>query len=396
MGAKINIAIDGNFLAFAEFSLYSGYGKYPQPLGDERKRAGFIQGLVNRIFYTINGIPKGGRLVFCLDSKSWRREVDRLYKESREDEKGNKGIMDKETKEIFYQVLADLGEVLEQAGICVSKVQGAEGDDLLFKWAKHFNNNGENCIIITGDKDLTQNISGPSEAWTIVWNPKTNSNKIYAVDGWLSSLSKESGNSIFDFTLNDDSGDMLKHIRDNSINVEYMSPSFYVLRKILVGDDGDDVPAVWEVKKPKTDPQEEDKFIRVTDKKAEKILEHIMNKFSLNNKTCLDKWNDEEFQDELAGCILRVMGDVDGKEQRLQVKKRLSLNAKLVWLHEDQIPFNIQEMIKENIDKSLMLEMDKSKWNKKSILEGSKFDMFGTVTPQKLDPFSFMNLPDEM
>lgn len=390
--SKINILCDGNYLAFAEFSLFSNYGKDKEPLGNERKQASFIQGLVNRIFYTTALIPKGGRFVFCLDSKSWRKSIDKLYKESREDDKGNKGIMDNETKQIFYKILADLGEVLEAAGICVSKVQGAEGDDLLFKWSKYFNERGENCVIITGDVDLTQNVCGPDEAWTIVWNPKTNSNKIYAIDGWMRTLSVESGNSIFDFSLSNEMGEMLKFVKEKQPVIDYINPNFYILKKILVGDDGDDVPAVWEISKP--DSKGEMKSTRVTDKRADKILELLFDKYKLTRQNCLVRWNDAEFQDELAGMILRVMGDVDGKEQREEVKLRLALNAKLVWLHEDQLPPNITEMINENIAKSMTLVPDPRRWNKKALLEGSKFQ-HGSATPTSLDPFGFMNLPDE-
>lgn len=391
--SKINICLDGNYMAFAEFSLFSNYGKDKEPLGNERKRANFVQGLVNRIFYTINSIPKGGRLVFCLDSKSWRKTIDRQYKESREDEKGNKKIMDNDTKEIFYKVLADLGDVLEGVGICVSKVQGAEGDDLLWKWADHFNSIGENCVIVTGDVDLTQNVRGPGEAWTIVWNPKTNTNKIYAIDGWLKTLSNVSGNTIFDFAVDDNAGSMLNFVKTKGVVLEYISPAFYVLRKILVGDDGDDVPAVWEVKTKNA--AGEDKSVRVTDKKAEKILDYMFTKFELTKENCLVRWTDAEFQDELAGIILRVMGDVDGADERERVKERLTLNAKLVWLHEDQIPYNIQQMITESITKGERLVSDTRKWNKKAILEGSKFQA-GTSVPSSMDPFNFLNLPDEL
>lgn len=386
--SKINICIDGNYIAFAEFSLFSNYGKDSDPLGTERKRANFIQGLVNRIFYTINGIPKGGRLVFCLDSRSWRKEIDREYKKSREDSKGNKKIMDNATKEIFYKVLADLGDVLENAGICVSKVQGAEGDDLMFKWSQHFNNIGENCILVTGDGDSTQNVVGPQDAWTVVWNPKTSANKIYAIEGWTSYLSTKSGDTIFDFALSDDSGSLLKFIKDKGVSVEYVTPSSYVLKKILIGDDGDDVPAVWEVTNPNG------KSVRVTDKKADRIIELLFEKFSLSRHSCLVRWDDAEFQDELAGIILRVMGDLDDAAKRVEVKKRLALNAKLVWLNDVQIPFNVQQMIVENITKGERLVPDTRKWNKRNILEGSKFD--GSFVPSGLDPFGFSNLPDEL
>jgi 5'-3' exonuclease len=412
----INILIDGNFISFSEFAMFSNYGKTKDPLKRERDQAAFIQGLSSRLFYIINSLPKGGRVVFCLDSRSWRKDFMEKYKERREDGDGNKGIMDNETKQLFYNLLAEFGEVLTSVGIHMSKIQGAEGDDLLFKWAKYFNDKGENCIIISGDYDMTQTVRGPESPWTVVWSNKSSNNKMFAMPGWIDAIEEPQKNTIFEFNVVHDQSNLAKLIRDSGASLQVIDVNYYVLHKILIGDDGDDVPSSWKMKT--TNSKGEEKIVRVTDKKAEKIIEIItyppsdrsldykewlnviLHAIDPKAKSILDytktNINIEERMDELSGVLLRVMGDVDDAKLRKQVTENILRNAKLVWLKEEMLPFNINEMINENIEKSMdsMTGVNRAKWNKTALLEGTRFGKM-KVAPRGFDPFSLMDLPDE-
>ncbi len=412
----INILIDGNFISFSEFSLFCNYGKTKDPLKRERDQVAFIQGLSNRLFYILNGLPKGGRVVFCLDSRSWRKDFMEKYKESREDANGNKGIMDTDTKQIFYSLLAEFGEVLQQAGIISSKVQGAEGDDLLFKWAKYFNDRGENCIVISGDKDMTQTVQGPEEPWTVVWSNKSNNNKLYAMPGWQDTIEKPTNNTIFEFDMAGDNDSLSRMLRDSGAAMQMMDTSYYILHKILIGDDGDDVPSSWKTKT--TTAKGEEKWVRVTDGKAKKIidvitapnvdqslsekewLDVILKSIDPQAKSILHYFNAgisvDRRMDEIAGVLLRVMGDVDDKELRKQVIENIKRNAKLVWLKDEMLPFNVNQVINENIDRSIneVQAPNRAKWNKMALLDGSRFGKV-KVAPRGFDPFSLIDLPDE-
>jgi 5'-3' exonuclease len=411
----INILCDGNFISFSEFAMFSNYGKTKDPLRRERDQAAFIQGLSSRLFYIINNLPKGGRVVFCLDSRSWRKDLMEKYKEGREDSEGNKGIMDNETKQLFYSLLAEFGEVLTSVGIHMSKVQGAEGDDLLFKWAKYFNDKGENCMIISGDYDMTQTVRGPESPWTVVWANKSSNNKMFTMPGWIDSIDEPQKNTIFEFNVINDQSNLSKLIRDSGAAIQVMDVNYYVLHKILIGDDGDDVPSSWKMKT--TNSKGEEKIIRVTDKKAEKIIDVItypMSDRSMPVKDWLDvilcavegrdKGKDgctfitgvESRMDEISGVLLRIMGDIDDKELRKKVTENIIRNAKLVWLREEMLPYNINQMINESIDKSIesITGVNRSKWNKTALLEGTRFGKM-KIAPRVFDPFSLIDLPDE-
>jgi len=405
-----NIIIDGNSVAFSEYSIFSNYGKDKEPFKKERDQAAYVQGLSNRLFHILNQLPKGGRVIFCLDSRSWRKELMEKYKEKREDADGTKGMMDNETKLIFYSILSEFGEALTRAGIHMSKVQGAEGDDLIFKWVKYFNLKNENCIVISGDRDLTQTVTGPGEPWSIVWDNKSNHNKIFAIPGWSEEIDKPISNSIFDFNPIDDQNTIKKLLRDSGASINTMNISYYLLHKILIGDDGDDVPSSWKVEKENT--KGEKKWVRVTDKKAEKIIEILTYPPADRSLSC-SEWLDillhnidpskapmfsdhKSRLDELAGTILRVMDDLDDTNLREKVSENILRNTKLVWLRDEMLPFNINQMINENIENSISSTPtpDHSKWNKNALLEGSKFGKV-KIAPRGFDPFNLLELPDE-
>lgn len=408
MNKNTNILIDGNFVSFSSYAIFSNYGKIKEPFKRERDQIAYIQELSSRVFHILSQLPKG-RVIFCLDSKSWRKDFMKDYKISREDKEGNKGMMDSATKEIFYSLLAEFGELLIKAGIHVSKVQGAEGDDLLMKWAKYLNDKGENCIVISGDRDLTQIVKGPESPWTIILDNKSNQNKLFSVPGWSDFIEQPQTNTIFEFNPNADDNNILKLLRDNTLNI--MNTSHYVLHKILIGDSGDDVPSSWKVYKG------EDKWVRVTDKKAEKIIEIITTPMSDHSLSCAewldiflrtvdpkatgmytwDSVNLEKRMDEISGVLLRVMGDVDDSEIRKKVTENIIRNAKLVWLRPEMLPFNINQMINESIENSMenVPGADKTKWNKIALLTGSRFGKT-KVAPLGFDPFSHgMELPNE-
>jgi len=389
---KLNILIDGNFIAMSEFAIFSEYGKSKSPLKTETNQIAFIQGLANKLFYAINALPKGGNVIFCLDSNSWRKSIfieGGGYKHSREDKDGNKPMMDLETKEIFYSLLNEFFEILQDIGIKVSRVKNTEGDDLLFKWAKYFNENNENAIIISADRDLIQTVRGPNEPFTIQWTNKKNANKIYAPRGWKDAWLSESKNTIFDFNIIKDQTIINKLMRDQEITIVEFDPQLFVFKKILIGDSGDNVPSVWSFSTKGKKGQ--DKIVRVTEKKVTTIIEYLKTQFDLTDANMMSLWDDTTFIAYLSGVILRVSGDIDDANKRLRVTDNLYRNARLVWLTEKSLPVNLVSAMDEHIQASAELPTARDRWSRKKLLEGTRFDT-GSGAPAKMDPFAGMNL----
>lgn len=396
-----NIIYDGNYLFHSEFSIFSSYNK--ARFTSERDEIEFIQGVANKFFYATSNLPQSGRIVFCVDSKSWRKSIEIPgggYKISRESDDGSKGTMDKETKEKFYKLMDEFSKCLRDVGIIVSRIPGAEGDDLLYKWSKHFYLNGENSIIISGDRDTTQTVKMPDEfelvenreqlePWILVWNNNTKHNKLFAPEGWQTKwLSRET--SVFDFNVADDRLILKKLIGDLGAKVEIVHPEKMIFDKILLGDDGDDVPAAWSYmgKTKKGEP----KKIRLTDSYLDKVWKLVQEKYRLTNNDALRLIDDQVFLTDLAGIILRVMGDVDGSAEREKVVECIKRNEKLVRLADHIIPANLQNEVDDHITESLDTRTFRNKWNRKGLFEGSRFSE--NAPPKRDDPFAFFKLPD--
>ena len=97
----------------------------------------------------------GSHVVFCLDGKSWRKEVYEPYKLNRRLQQATKSIREQEEDELFNEAFNDLIKFLiEKTNCSVLKSQGLEADDLIAMWIK--THPDDKNIIISSDSDFYQ------------------------------------------------------------------------------------------------------------------------------------------------------------------------------------------------------------------------------------------------
>jgi 5'-3' exonuclease len=133
--------------------------------------------------------------VICFDSYSWRKKYFRFYKARREMTKKKSGMDYK----AFIAVIDEIHEDLKTYfPFKVVRVSWAEADDVIAALTKHIGQRGDQIIIASRDKDFKQLLSSDVMLWdTIEWK-------------W--------------------------------IKCEH--PKTYLIKHILMGDAGDDVPNV--------------------------------------------------------------------------------------------------------------------------------------------------------
>jgi 5'-3' exonuclease len=392
----INLIVDGNYVFHQEYAIFSGWAKsggFPT----EREEVEFLRGVAVKFFYAVNNLPINGKVIFTFDSRSWRKAVEIPgggYK-SKRTQGDEKGGMDEETAAKFFSLMEEFGKYLSKVGVIVSRIGGAEGDDLIYRWSERFYKDGQSTVIISGDRDLTQLVRTDGEKWTIQWNNKKNGKRIqntmFIPEGWGLWLGEESEMSIFNFTISDDKQAFLKLIRDQNITMEVVYPDEVVMDKILAGDDGDDVPPVWTAMIP--NKHGEKKPVRMTGKKPGQVMDFLCEKYKIERKNILSMWKDETFMDDCAGLVLRVTKDVDGMSEREIVKEAMARNAKLVWLNSDLLPYNLVAEMDMHIDDSLLNnESRRNLWNLKDLFSGSRFA--NATPPKKSDPFYGMTVPE--
>jgi 5'-3' exonuclease len=373
----INILCDGNYIFHKTFGVFGGYGsKNPgEILKNDTDQSMFIRKVSTDLCAGLKLLPQGGKLIFTVDSRSWRKDVeieDGGYKSNRiKDDEVDWGI--------FFNLLTSYGEHLEKMGFIFSKVNGAEGDDLLYFWADYLNTKGENCIIVSGDKDLHQLARWRGNNWTVVWSANSKNNTLAVPKGWEDDwLNKNIEASIFDMgSFMDPDRDKLKEfVKKTDINE--INPRDFIFIKMLVGDKGDAVPGIWEI-------QSGDRTQRITPKKAEIIMESLQST-KWANLPFADLINDNEFLDWTAGFCIRLLKDVDSRENREKAAENLKRNYKLMWLDKTVIPSEvIQETVAE-LKRGISLTKKSITLDRVKILEGTSWIGSQNV-PSQFDPF---------
>ena len=277
--------------------------------------------------------------------------------------------------------MAEFGQQMEKQGFIYSKVKGAEGDDLLYFWSDHFNSIGENCIIISGDKDMHQLARHNEKGWTVIWNNNSKNNILAVPPGWEDNwVNKTESVSIFDMTaaISPDKDKVKEFLK--KVTVEEVNRRDFVFMKMLTGDKGDAVPGVWHV------PTPSGKNNGVSPKKAEQILESL-SQSKWKDSTFKEMLVDSDFLSWVSGFVLRILKDVDNTTNREKVTKNILRNYTLMWLDSEVIPEFVTESCKVELGRGMELPKKNITIDRIKILDGTVWTTEVSV-PKAFDPFA--------
>ena len=373
----INILIDGNYIFHKTFGIFAGYGNVDpgKILKDKKDQSAFVRKITTDLCSSLKMLPTGGRLIFTSDSRSWRKEVEIEnggYKSGR--------VKDENVDwSIFFELLQSLGNHLEKMGFIFSKVEGAEGDDLLLFWSEKFNKNRENCIIITGDKDLHQLARIENQAWTGIWSSNSKKNVLTVPNNWSSEwLNEPEEVSVFNmgFSISPEKEKLTAFLK--KVEIEPIDSRPFLFKKILMGDKGDSVPSVWEF-------ESAGKINRFTEKKAENVYEHFLNT-EWKDMSFSDLIKNDDFLNWISSLILKIAKGVDSSENRIKAKSNLLRNFKLMWLDPEVIPEGIRKNCYTETERGFKLERKSITLDRIKILEGTEWITQG-YHPKGMDPF---------
>jgi 5'-3' exonuclease len=321
-----------------------------------------FEGVINRIVYTI-------------DSSSWRKKfLDSDYKANRV-----------KSSDIdwggIYDTHTEFAKALESMGITVSRIYGAEADDLIFGWSSFLNQQGQNAIIISGDNDLLQlvNMDKSSDANTLYYNKfDKNMHSFPGFESWLNQENLSTTNDIFNMPI-DILTNTKKSLRDiiksNRMPINEVNTNEFIFKKVLVGDAGDNVPPLYSyTKETKAGPR----TYRVTDRQANLILDKFKSERIHVNQS---HFFNEELITRIAELATEVIGIPDNLESTIEKWK---LNRDLVYLHKSCIPQEINTSMFEHIEKEWKSVMNGTKineiMNKDLILENTTYTKEATTS----------------
>lgn len=212
----MNILFDGNYLFHRNFSIFSTYYKgqdMSEVLQDKEKQQVLIRKCIIDMCFTVRKFTDVKRVIFVIDSHSWRYKFYENYKYSL--------IRVKEPYYKYFLMVLDMFEsFLRKKGVIVSRVNGAEGDDLLYVWALYYGYClDEELVIVTGDSDIRQIINKNVS----LFNNNSKNLKFYCIP------EKE----VF-----------WNEYLDTDISIIPTKPFEVLLYKVVMGDTSDNIPKI--------------------------------------------------------------------------------------------------------------------------------------------------------
>ena len=389
---KHTLMIDGNYFVYSR--LYVMPRRKGKKLVDSEKDQGqFIRKLCIDFASEVRKLkPFVDEIVLAVDSKSWRKD---FYPEA--EYKGTRKTDETVNWDNVYRIYNEFRELLAKQGVIVQQTSGAEADDILFARATELNNDGKNCIVWTGDRDMIQLVdyTQATDGYTL-WYYNTK-RKLIAFEGFQDLLNKKTADNLSNedllFNLNNDDvkSDGVKTqinewIRSNKVTVEEVDSREFIFKKMLVGDKSDNIPSV--VMYTKTMKNGKVRTFSVTDKQAAKILAQYEKDYG---RFEVEQLFVPECKDQMSDVIYRVVGQSNPAD----IKKSLTQNIQLMLLHVRTIPEPILNAIYEDIrvnDIELHLH---NLSQMERILEGTGWTDKGGSVPDGMDPFSGLKLVDD-
>lgn len=356
----MNLIFDGNYLFYKTLFALGGYSK-GRLLESKQDQEMFVRKIATDMAYAIRAFGVPEKIIFTIDSKSWRKDVliqDGAYKGHRTKDEST---VDWDS---FYKSMNEFAGIMENKGVIISKVDTAEGDDLMFLWSERLNKDLKDCVIVTGDKDLTQCVkllNSPSgDCFTVVYNSNSKLRKIVSPMGFASWLKEDDSEiDIFNASSYMGRGKDLIHKALNSIDIQEINPDYVIFEKVIGGDAGDAVPPIWTWTK-------NNKTFRVTPAKIQRIYE-IM----LANKPITDVYDLPNRAQEIADAICATTKEVAPVDA---IRDNLVRNLKLVFLDRRVIPQSIQTTFDQDYENQKTAQGIKLKsFDMSSLLEGTRF-----------------------
>lgn len=389
---KHTLMIDGNYFVYSRLYVMPR-SKSGKLLGDDKEKAQFMRKLCIDIASEIRKMrPFIDQVVVAVDSKSWRKD---LFPEA--EYKGTRVADESVDWDAVYEIYDEFRKVLQRQGVIVQQTSGAEADDILFAWSTELNNQGRNCIVWTGDRDLIQLVdyTQATDGYTL-WYYNTKRNLI-TFKGFADLLEQESTAQVtnedllFNMSANDAVGgikdDIKEWVKRNKVNIEEIESREFVFKKILIGDKSDNIPSVVTYDKAMNNGKY--RTFSITEKQSEKILTQYEKDFGQFE---IEQLFVKDHRQRMCDAIYRVVGNstVD------QISQNLMQNIQLMLLHVRIIPEPILKAIYKEISKPYDHPNFHNLSQMERILEGTGFtDRDKQVVPKGMDPFSGLKIVEE-
>jgi 5'-3' exonuclease len=366
--SRYTLIVDGNYFLFKTLYVLPRTGT--ELLKSSEDCEVFMRKLATDFSYQLRLLDGFiGQVVWTVDSKSWRKDFypQAEYKATRTQD----GSLNWDN---FKKVSEGFKDLLESKGVVVSRVDGAEGDDLMFAWNTECLAKDRSTIILTGDRDMLQLVgkNQSNDSHCMVYSPAHK--KIFVPVGFTEWKDEQPVGDFFDvLKANTGMASNAKKMIDllqNKKNIEVIEtdPELVRFTKILTGDAGDNVSSAYWYTKASSNGST--RTFRITDAKASLIVDEFKKKHKELNPMFL--YSQEHIRD-LAQITVRVM---NAKHMSLdQIIGNLNVNVNLVVLSSNTIPEGILDEMFSHVESNIGAKetMLKEMATMKDLLKGTDY-----------------------
>lgn len=364
---KHTLVIDGNYFLFRTLHVIPHLNKSKPLLYSKDETRAFIAKLATDFSYQIR-LFEGllDKIVWTTDSRSWRKD---FYPDA--DYKGNRKQDGNINWENFSKASDDFISILRKKGVIISKIDGAEGDDLMYAWNTESMANNKSVIMFTGDRDIVQLVNKSiNDSYTILFSPAHK--KLYTFQGfsnWLNTDEVVDETDLFAMLkVSTSTENQCKKLLKDLINKKKVSileidPEEFRFIKILTGDAGDNVnPAYWY--------NSNGRRYGISANKASQIVSEFKEKHGMLSHMYL--FNDELIKD-LANITIRVMKAKHMSREQIIIN--IKSNVNLMVLSAESIPEGILDDMLRSVEADLnSTQIDlKEITSMKLLLDGTEY-----------------------
>mgnify|MGYP003133419452 FL=1 len=120
----------------------------------------------------------GSHVVFCLEGRSWRKDVYEPYKANRKVSADARTPKEKEEDEAFWEAFSEVYDYLEKKSNCtILQHEQCEADDFIARWIQNHPN--DKHVIISSDSDFYQLIADNVTQYNGIMNQHITINGIF-------------------------------------------------------------------------------------------------------------------------------------------------------------------------------------------------------------------------
>ena len=355
-----NVVIDLSNMVFRSMFVVGGFGAKSFTFDTQYEVDQLMRKISTDVSYIIRQV-NGSRVIFALDSKSWRKSI------AIDENDGYKANRDKNGAvnwENVFNALNEFGSIMHENGFIVSKIDNAEADDIISLWRDELLvNQGQHVVIVSSDEDVRQLVgSFPTEdklSFCVVFNPfavgKPATKKVFVPAQFEEWLNTNDEGDIFNRSIDVDKEDFRRLRDSDKITVETIDGPSIALRKVFCGDDGDNIPSIYSWLGTNG------KVVRITESKFQKIVS------SINAKSYMDIMPNRDK-------VFEHLTTIAGHTPSINIKDRIERQLKLVVLDRSMFPKDIVEKFDAHIiDELKRPYIQAQKYNMNTMLSGTRY-----------------------